>query len=448
MKIKRKCLIILVVTLLGGAIFLSLFMHVYEFKEGLVLEIRSKQLVPAILGEIENERYTIIDAIPYLRTSPEVSILSLVDESKGTRFFIWRKWFSSILFLDYYFNLIFSELTIDNLLSFLNENHKWTKNIFGSKDLRRMVNMKLLERGVFLSEYGLKIPYIETTYQIDKRRVLLFAANFIYIEGMSLYETTFVAINEEDRYDDQEIQEMINRILSHKERGDPSIEEKIDSAIKDLEKGDLKVRKEAILSLREIGSERTLDILIPLLKDKNKEIREEAACALGGFRDKRAVDALCAALKDGEKEVRRRAIFSLMEINSVYSVDFLIDALGDEDVNVRSMAVHALTRLGDKRAVEPFISLLKRDKNKAIRLSIVGGLGLIGDKRAIGPLISALKDENNIVRRHAVISLGMIGDKHVIPKLEELLKDEDEAVRKEAKRAIEEIIAKNRKVLN
>jgi HEAT repeat protein len=50
--------------------------------------------------------------------------------------------------------------------------------------------------------------------------------------------------------------------------------------------------------------------------------------------------------------------------------------------------------IGDKRAVEPLIHVLK-DKDEDVRMNAADALGTIGDKMAVKPLLNALKEEDH-----------------------------------------------------
>ena len=65
----------------------------------------------------------------------------------------------------------------------------------------------------------------------------------------------------------------------------------------------------------------------------------------------------------------------------------------------------ALANLGDRRALQPLIALLK-DKDAWVRYSAAKALGELGDRRAIGPLESLLDDEDVNVRRAATEALA------------------------------------------
>ncbi len=70
-------------------------------------------------------------------------------------------------------------------------------------------------------------------------------------------------------------------------------------------------------------------------------------------------------------------------------------------------AVTALGKIGDVRAVEPLIAILKDVKANA-RDGAAISLGRIGDARALEPLDQALTDDDAFVRETAEIALEMI----------------------------------------
>jgi len=80
------------------------------------------------------------------------------------------------------------------------------------------------------------------------------------------------------------------------------------------------------------------------------------------------------------------------------SVDELIQQLNQENVYVRMHAAKKLGDIGDARAVQPLIAILK-DEKAGIRAA--SALEQIG-KPSVGPLIVALKDESSIARRECV----------------------------------------------
>jgi len=127
-------------------------------------------------------------------------------------------------------------------------------------------------------------------------------------------------------------------------------------------------------------------------------------------------------------------------------VSVLISALKDRDSNTRWKAAgelgeKKLGEIGDTRAVEPLIQVLK-DKDRDGRLTAARVLGVIGDTRAVEPLIQLLRDEDRGVRMSAARALGKIGDERAVEPLTDALEDEDSLVQKTARQALEEIQGK------
>ena len=264
-------------------------------------------------------------------------------------------------------------------------------------------------------------------------------------------------------------------------------------------KKDYKVRWRAAEALGEIGDARAVEPLIAVsLQDENAGVRWGAAEALGKIGDARAIKSLMGALKD--KDVREEAIRALRRIGDVRAVkpllnetewiyyliatekwdevvkigkpavELLIDALKDRYWNVRVCAVKALGDIGDARAVEPLIVILKRKyEDRDVREEAIRALGRIGDLRAVKPLlnetewmsylitiekwdelvkigkpavkplIGVSEHEDTDVRACAAETLGKIGDVRAIEPLIAALKDRYWNVRVCAAKALGEI---------
>jgi HEAT repeat protein len=137
--------------------------------------------------------------------------------------------------------------------------------------------------------------------------------------------------------------------------------------------------------------------------------------------DTRAVEPLIKVLKDGKYEGR-----------------YYVGYCGAE----------ALGKIGTP-AVEPLIALL-RAENAVVCMFAAKALGLIGDARAVELLIAALKVDDKNLRRFAAEALGTIGDPRALLALIEMLKDLDKDLRQTAAfalgnigdaRAVEPLIA-------
>jgi HEAT repeat protein len=95
--------------------------------------------------------------------------------------------------------------------------------------------------------------------------------------------------------------------------------------------------------------------------------------------------------------------------------DPLMSLLHDEDPQIRRWTIEALGKIGDKRIVDPLITVLAGGPTQEERNAAARALGRIGDKRAIEVLISALADDD--LRWSAATALGQLGDKRGVDLL-------------------------------
>ena len=92
-----------------------------------------------------------------------------------------------------------------------------------------------------------------------------------------------------------------------------------------------------------------IDIQIDLLKDPDWVVRREAAITLGEMGDERCVEPLCKALYDGDWQVREVAVEALGQIGSP-AVEMLIKMVRDWDV--RKYVIMALGKIRDERVLD------------------------------------------------------------------------------------------------
>ena len=152
---------------------------------------------------------------------------------------------------------------------------------------------------------------------------------------------------------------------------------------------------------------------------------------------KKDIERLINALGHKNEEIQADAEDALAEIGGS-SIEQLISALKGSDksiIFVRGIA-HVLGRIGDKRAVDPLIAILK-NSNKVVHSEAIWALGKIGDVRAVDPLIDALKDADINKRYNAAMALGKIGDARALDPLIDAVKDSDEGVSSGAAKALE-----------
>ena len=175
-----------------------------------------------------------------------------------------------------------------------------------------------------------------------------------------------------------------------------------------------------------------IDIQIELLKDTDWVVRREAAITLGEMGDERCVEPLCRALHDGDWQVREVAIDALGQIGSP-AVEPLIKLLRDWDV--RKYAIIALGKIRDERVLDPLMMQLRNDEFKE---DATNALVVLGEP-ALPRLIKALQDKDEMVRKQAVLALGRIKNAGAIDPLIAILSDGDWFTRLTAAAALEAI---------
>ncbi len=161
------------------------------------------------------------------------------------------------------------------------------------------------------------------------------------------------------------------------------------------------VRQAVAAALSEIGKP-AIERFVAVLQDKHSPLiqRTGAAEALGEIGDPRAIEPLIAVLKEEpEKEI--------IQTGPGYVITQVNPRISEPYKCLRQVAAKALGKIGDLRAVEPLIGVL-RDRHwfdEEARGDLVWALGEIGDIRAVGPLIAALKDTKQFVRKPAAEAL-------------------------------------------
>jgi len=175
-----------------------------------------------------------------------------------------------------------------------------------------------------------------------------------------------------------------------------------------------------------------IEIQIDLLKDPDWVVRREAAITLGEMGDERCVEPLCHALRDGDWQVREVAIDGLGQIGSP-AVEMLIKMLRDWDV--RKYAIAALGKIRDERVLDPLMFQLRNDEFKDDAVNALVELG----EPALERLTKALKDKDENVRKQSVMALGRIKLPEAIDPLIDMLTDGDWYIRLTAAAALEAI---------
>jgi len=174
---------------------------------------------------------------------------------------------------------------------------------------------------------------------------------------------------------------------------------------------------------KKLEAKKDVNDLIKTLKYKDSYyVRLRAVEALGKIGDARAVEPLIEVLKDEYEPIQRSAAAEALVNIGEPAVEPLIQAMKDSN-NVLWKAVWILGKIGDARAAESLISAM--EDNVDLRWKAAEALEEIGDARAIRPLILAMENNNINIRNKAVRVLGKIRDIRAVEPLIEALMDED-----------------------
>jgi HEAT repeat protein len=222
---------------------------------------------------------------------------------------------------------------------------------------------------------------------------------------------------------------------------------------------DWRVRQRAVEKLGNLYDTRAVELLAKALNDKS--VRLAAVIALGKLGgvglvkpqdkshacndatgeakqllDKLVVEPLIIALSCREDvELQRTTAIILGELGDVRAVEPLIKLLKNSFSHEADAAALALGKIGDVRAVEPLIQYLKEMGSTAAEEA----LGNIGDVRAVEPLILLLEHFNESVRRAVVVALGILGDARSVVPLISMLGDGNRDVRMAASESLSKL---------
>ena len=196
------------------------------------------------------------------------------------------------------------------------------------------------------------------------------------------------------------------------------------------EPAEAKAGEEVLLDEEKVKDE--IEIQIDLLNDPDLVVRREAVITLGEMGDERCVEPLVRALRDGDWQVREAAIDALGQVGSP-AVEPLLKQLRDWDI--RKSVIRALGKIKDERVLEPLVNQLRSDE---FGLDATDALVTLGEP-AIVRLVAALKDKDESIRKQAVIALGRIKSTQALDPLIEMLQDKDWFTRLTAAAALEKI---------
>lgn len=199
----------------------------------------------------------------------------------------------------------------------------------------------------------------------------------------------------------------------------------------------------------------TLAILLELLqlkqtpKDESETeslINLRAMCirAIANYKDTSTVTVLmdCMNNKNEHYKVRLACADALGRIGDRYAVSSLIDVVEDEEeksVYLKESATFALGLLGDTSAIDPLVAILESkqgflDKFTFLKEKIVEALGKLNfnNKKIMKALKASLMDSSPMVRINAIEAIMNSDEENSIELIRPCLQDEDDEVKRNA----------------
>ena len=182
--------------------------------------------------------------------------------------------------------------------------------------------------------------------------------------------------------------------------------------------------------------ERTVLLLLELLRDEVPELRQMAAESLGKIGDPRVADSILPLIHDRTAQVRAASLLAMGRMKPAPTagvVALLTRALEDPDESVRQAAVVAIGEIEPgSRLLEPVVGLL-RSSDAIIRRAAVRALLQVDSSQWVPALVGAGRDSDAEVRQGIVAVVGEWGGSAISPWLRErLVEDSSPAVRAEA----------------
>jgi HEAT repeat protein len=173
------------------------------------------------------------------------------------------------------------------------------------------------------------------------------------------------------------------------------------------------------------------------LSDGDPPSRRVAVRALGQWNDPETLHAIVGALNDHSRDVQEAASDTLLEVGDSRAVELLVPMLRSDSPSGRNFARLVLERLG--KADPQLIINLSHDADPRMRIFCANILGGMSDHDFAPALHHLLKDSDVNVRDASIVALGRLGAVESVPRLAPFLATEEPWVRFSAIDALSKI---------
>lgn len=195
-------------------------------------------------------------------------------------------------------------------------------------------------------------------------------------------------------------------------------------------------RRRAAIGLGEQGHQEAIPSLVQGLRGPNKEVQDTATEAFIKLRDRKTVQELIPLLREKDSRLCNMALEILREVGAD-GVDFLLLLLEDEDRDVRLFAEDILGYTGGKEIIEGWIEPLN-DPIDNVCDQVIINLGQLKDRKAISTLLQVVEEGDKWAKFAAIESLVKLGTEEIVNPLIDLLQN-DELIRRTALEALGKI---------
>ncbi len=190
-----------------------------------------------------------------------------------------------------------------------------------------------------------------------------------------------------------------------------------------------------------VFKDRSFDALIKLVEDENPFVREVASILLGRMGDPRAVDPFLINVVDDESiYVQEKGIEALGKIGGEKAIRKLIVKFTESKYSPRSSVTYALIEIGEP-ALDSLAPIINSE-NESHGMAAAGIIGAIGGKKGAKILHEAISIDNPKVRTMIIYALGRSGGSVAIESIIKNLQAEDIDVQRAAVDTLKELADK------